>query len=163
MFVHLRGREKTAMIRSTGAAVAALLLLGAPAVARAQVASDSAAGLTAAPADTATLDQQMALEDSTRALLAQDDSQTQLDQARLDSLQAELKSDRSSAPRAKAAPAHDQAAVAQTRRAVRQDLKRDKATRERLTSIEKTIKKEQAPTKKAMATARAVRPAAGSH
>src|SRR5689334_3069501 len=124
-FVHLLGREKTAMIRSTGAAVAALLLLGAPAVARAQVAqvaSDSGGGVTAALADTSTLDQQMALEDSTRALLAQDDSQTQLDQARLDSLQAELKSDRGSAPRAKAAPAPDQAAVAQRQRAVQQDL-----------------------------------------
>jgi len=152
------------MIRSTGAAVAALLLLGAPAVARAQVAqvaSDSGGGVTAALADTSTLDQQMALEDSTRALLAQDDSQTQLDQARLDSLQAELKSDRGSAPRAKAAPAPDQAAVAQRQRAVQQDLKRDKETRARLGSIEKTIKKEQAPAKKT--TARAVRPSAGSH
>jgi hypothetical protein len=150
------------MIRFTGAAIAALLL-GAPAIAGAQAATDSTGGLTAAPADTSTLDQQMALEDSTRALLAQDDSQTQLDQARLDSLQAVLKSDRGSAPRAKAAPSHDQAAVAQTQRTVRQDLKRDKATRARLASIEKTIKKEQAPAKKATATARAVRPAAGSH
>lgn len=150
------------MIRSTGAAVAALFFLGAPAVARAQAASDSAAGVTAT-ADTSTLDQQMALADSTRALLAQDDSQTQLDQARLDSLQAVLRSDRGSTPRAKVAPSQDEAAVAKTQRAVRRDLKRDNETRARLASIEKTIKKEQAPAKKAKTTARAVRPEAGSH
>jgi hypothetical protein len=151
------------MIRSPGAAVAALLFLGAPALARAQTASDSAAGVTPTAADSSTLDQQMALEDSTRALLAQEDSQTQLDQSRLDSLQAVLKNDRSSTPRAKAAPSQDQTAVAKTQRALRRDLKRDKQTRARLASIEKTIKKEQAPAKKAKTTARAVGPEAGSH
>jgi hypothetical protein len=151
------------MIRSTGAALTALILLGAPAGARAQVSSDSAAGLTTVAADTSTLDQEMALEDSTRALLAQDDSQTQLDQARLDSLQALVRSDGSSTGRAKAAPSHDQTAVAETRRAVRRDLKRDKATRAQLASIEKTIKKEQAPAKKTSVTARPPRPAPASH
>jgi hypothetical protein len=75
-------------------------------------------------------------------------------------VQALLRSDRTS-PRAKAAVSHDQAAVAQTRRAVRQDLKRDKDTRGRLASIEKRVKKEQAPAKKTMA--RAVHPSTGSH
>jgi hypothetical protein len=107
------------MIRCAGAAIVALLALTAPAVARAQAVGDSAADPAAVAADTSTLDQQMALEDSTRALLAQDDSQTQLDQARLDSPQAVLRSDRSSTPRAKAASSRDQAAMAKTQRAVR--------------------------------------------
>ena len=51
----------------------------------------------------------------------------------------------------------------QSRRAVKQDLKRDKETRARLGSIEKTIKKEQAPAKKTTATTRAVRSTTGSH
>jgi hypothetical protein len=136
-------------------------LLAAPAAVLAQAASDSAAGVGAAAADTSTLDQQIALEDSTRALLAQNDSQTQLDQARLDSLQSLLQSNGSPAPRARTVASRDQAAVAQTQRAVKQDLKRDKATRARLGSIEKRIKKEQAPAKKV--TARPVRPSASSH
>jgi len=146
------------MIRPIGAAVAALLFLGVPAAARAQAASDSAA----AGADTSSLAQAMALEDSTRALLAQDDSQTQVDQARLDSLQTTLQHDRQLRSQPAAAVSHDRTAVNETKHAVHQDVTRTKHTRSQLTSLEKQIKKAQAPARKASATVRPPHPAPAS-
>jgi hypothetical protein len=151
------------MVRSHSAAVAAVLFFGMTSLARAQAAGDSTTSLDLSPgtsgvaADTS-LAREIAMGDSVRALLAQDDSQTQLDQTQLDSLQTMLAHDRSSAPHA-AAVSRDQAAVAQTKHAIHQDLARDKHARTGLTSIEKEIKKAQAPVKKAQASSR---PAAGS-
>jgi hypothetical protein len=151
------------MVRFHSAAVAAVLLVGMTSLAGAQAAGDSTGSRDLNPstpdvaADTALADE-IAMGDSVRAMLAQDDSQTQVDQAQLDSLQSMLKSDRSSAPHA-AAVSQDQAAVAQTKHAIHRDLARDQHARTRLTSIEKEIKKAQAPVKKAPASSR---PAAGS-
>lgn len=151
------------MVRFHSAAVATVLFFGVTSLASAQAAGDSTSRLDLNPgspdvaADT-TLAHEIAMGDSVRAMLAQDDSQTQVDQAQLDSLQSMLKSDRSSAPHA-AAVSRDQAAVAQTKHAVHRDLARDQHARTRLTSIEKEIKKAQAPVKKAQAS---LRPAAGS-
>ncbi|MGH7513350.1 MAG: hypothetical protein ACREOQ_10545 [Gemmatimonadales bacterium] len=151
------------MVRSRSAVVTAVLFFGMTSLASAQAVSDSTTsldlnpGTPAAAADTS-LAREIAMGDSIRAMLAQDDSQTQVDQAQLDSLQGMLKNDRSSTPRA-AAVSRDQAAVVQTRHAIHQDLARDKHARARLTSIEREIKKAQAPVKKAQASSR---PAASS-
>jgi hypothetical protein len=151
------------MVRSHSAAVATVLFFGMTSLASAQAAGDSTTSLDLSPgtpgvaADTS-LAREIAMGDSVRAMLAQDDSQTQVDQAQLDSLQSMLKSDRGSAPHA-AAVSRDQAAVAQTQHAIHRDLARDKHARARLTSIEKEIKKAQAPVKKAQASSR---PAASS-
>ena len=143
------------MVRPYSAAVAAVLFFGVTSLASAQAAGDSATSLDLNPgtpvaSDTA-LAREIAMGDSIRAMLAQDDSQTQVDQAQLDSLQGMLKNDRSSTPHS-AAVSRDQAAVAQTTHAIHRDLARDKHARSQLTSIEKEIKKAQASS----------RPAAGS-
>jgi hypothetical protein len=138
------------MIRSFPVVLTVFLLLGSRAAA--QTVSD---GAPTASADS-TLDSEIALGDSTRALLAQDDSRTQVDQVRLDSLQALLARDRKLTPRRAATVTQDQAAVNQTKRLVHRDLAGDKHTRARLASIEQQIKKEQAPAKTA------ARPAAHS-
>jgi hypothetical protein len=151
------------MVRSHAAVVTAVLFFGMTSLASAQAVGDSTTSLDLNPgtpdvaADTS-LAREIAMGDSVRAMLAQDDSQTQLDQTQLDSLRTMLAHDRSSTPHS-ARVARDQAAVAQTQHAIHRDLARDKHARARLTSIEKEIKKAQAPVKKAQASAR---PAAGS-
>lgn len=143
------------------ASLTALLLAGTATLGAAQTADTSAAMVTQAAPDS-TLESEIALSDSTRALLAQDDSQTQVDQARLDSLQATLQHDRKLTPRPAAAVSHDRTAVNETKHAVHQDVTRTKHTRSELTSLEKQIKKAQAPAKKASATVRPPHPAPAS-
>ena len=135
------------MVRPHSAALAALLVLGWTSLAGAQTAGDSITsqdvneGESTVAADTSGLAQEIALQDSARATLAQDQDQTQVDQARLDSLQSMLKLDRESSP-------HAAAVVAQTKREVHRDLERDRHAQARLASIEKRVKKEQAPSVK---------------
>jgi hypothetical protein len=151
------------MVRSRSVALTALLVVGATSLARAQAAGGSAAGadptLTAG-VDTSALARDRAMEDSARAIVAQDDSQTQTDQARLDSVQDLLRSDRTTTPRATAAVSRDQAAVSATQKALRRDAKQAKHARSQLGSIEKAVKKEQGLTKKLPASPR---PAPSAH
>jgi hypothetical protein len=138
------------MVRSRSVALTALLVVGVTSLAKAQAAGGSTAGADPsmpAGADTSALARDMAMEDSARVMVAQDDSQTQLDQVRLDSVENLLQRDRNTTPHSTVAVSRDQAAVSATERALKHDTKRAGHARSQLGSIEKTVKKEQAPKK----------------
>lgn len=127
------------MARSYSAALTALLALGATSLAGAQTVGDHTVSSESSQAEAVIAADTSALADSVRALVAQDDSQPQADQARLDSLQVMLGNDQRSTSRAAAAsPA---LAAARTRQQANQDLRRAKLAQAQLASSERSTEK----------------------
>lgn len=139
------------MARSHSAALTVLLALGATSLAGAQTVGDRSIGSGSGAGEAVVAADTSALADSVRALVAQDDSQPQADQARLDSLQLMLGDGQRSTSRAVAAsPA---LAAARTRQQANQDLKRDKVAQAQLASSERLAEKNSKKEQKELAKA----------
>jgi hypothetical protein len=140
------------MFRRYSAALTALLALAVTSLASAQqAASDSTRGTPgrirarderAITADTTKRDREIAVRDSVRAILAQDQARTRAEEARIDSLQAALKKERQATPRDTAAINRDLATLSGMRKKLDTDLDRSRKEKMRLESIEKKVQKE---------------------
>ena len=140
------------MFRRYPAALTALLVMSVTSLAAAQqAASDSSRrdpdrardrDERAITADTIKLHREIAVRDSARATLTQDQEQTRAVEARIDSLQADLKKDRQATPRDTAAINRDLTALKHMRQTLDRDLDRDRREKTRVAVIEKKVRTE---------------------
>ena len=140
------------MARFHATALTALLALGATSLAGAQTVGDRTVSSESNQSEAVVAADPSALADSVRGLVAQDDSQPQADQARLDSLQLMLGNDQRSTSRAVAAsPAL--AAARTTRQQANLDLKRNKLAQAQLASSERSTERNTKQAQKELAKA----------
>jgi hypothetical protein len=138
------------MFRIHTAALTAVLALAVTSLGAAQTASDTSRTPKqdirhdehVIAVDSTKLHAEMAVRDSARSTLAQDQAQTRALGARVDSLKAQLDRERKATPRDSTAIARDEKALAAARKDRDRDLDRDKHEASRLASIEKKIDKE---------------------
>jgi hypothetical protein len=90
------------------------------------------------------LDSDIAARDSTRAVLAEDEARTQVDQARLDSVETSLSGAREAAPRDADSTRRAAEDVKAGRKSVAHDVRRTTRERELLAELEKKVDAEQA-------------------
>lgn len=129
------------MARSHAAALTALLALGVTSLAGAQTVGDRTLTSESSQSQAAVAADSSALADSVRALVAQDDSQPQADQARLDSLQLVLGKDQRSTSRAVAASPALAAARTTRQQQANLDLKRNKLAQAQLAASERSTER----------------------
>ncbi len=137
------------MFRIHTAVMTAALTLAVSALASAQSSSDTVRTSRQAirhdqrilAVDSTKLKPDLALRDSARATLAQDQAQTRTLAARLDSLRAQLDRDRKATPRDSVAVARDEKALDAARKAHDRDIRRDRHEEQHLASIEQRIDK----------------------
>jgi hypothetical protein len=135
------------MFRMLSAALTLLLALSLTSPVRAQdLQRGDPQDAGPAPAGATELDRDIAIRDSTRTAVAEDQALIQVDQARLDSLQAALVNARESTPRDAVAVTRTAAAVKETKRAVAHDVDHARRERMRLAAIEKKVTRESGAT-----------------
>ena len=122
------------------AALMTLLTLGGAPPARAQdVRGGDGPDASASSDGVRELDRDIALRDSTRAVVAEDEARIQVDQARLDSLETTLANAREAVPRDAAATRRAADAVKAARKSVAHDVSRTKHERELLAELETKV------------------------
>jgi hypothetical protein len=143
------------MLGKHSATLTALLMLGAASFAQAQQAtgdtthrdSTHAARVTAREdraitTDTMRLHRDIAMRDSARATLSQDQAQTRAVGKQIDSLKTVLDRERKATPRDSTAIKRDEAALKQLRQQQDRDLDRDRHAKSRVDAIVKKVDKE---------------------
>ena len=120
-----------------------VLLTSGGARALAQARDGDGPGASASTEGVSRLDGDIAARDSTRAVLAEDEARTQVDQARLDSLETSLSNARE-APRDVDAIRRTAEDVKAGRKSVAHDVRRTQRERELLTGLEKKVEAEEA-------------------
>ena len=129
-------------VRPMVALLALLTLSGSRAWAQAR--GGDGPGADAATDGVSELDSDIAARDSTRAVLAENEARTQVDQARLDSLDSSLSDVREAAPHDADATRHAVEDVKAGLKSVAHDERRTKRERELLAELEKKVDAEQA-------------------
>jgi hypothetical protein len=128
-------------------AVVAVMVMGIATAGHAQQATDSLQrdrthDERAVTRDTLKMNHDIAVRDSVRTLLQQDQARTAVTTKQIDSLQADMTRARQASPRDTAAIARDEASVKRLQAVLDKDLDRSRSEKQRLAFTEKTVQRE---------------------